>query len=78
MEGLKEENMDEAEDKFADLLEESSRSNRIKKLGTILFGVALIAISIGLLFGALPGIGFAIVFSYAVNRIVEKPKRIRK
>ena len=66
------------EDKFADLLEESGRSKRIKKLGSMLFGVALLAILIGLLFGALPGIGFAILFSYAVKRIVEKPKRIRK
>jgi hypothetical protein len=70
--------MEKSKDKFADLLEDSSRSKRIKKLGTMLFGVAILAILIGLLFGALPGIGFAIVFSYAVNRIVERPKRIRK
>jgi hypothetical protein len=70
--------MEETKNKFEELLEESDRSKRIKKYGFWLFAVALSTILIGLLFGALPGIGFAILFSFAVNRIVDKPKRRRK
>lgn len=69
--------MDDVKNKFDELLEENGRSKKIRKQGILLFIVALLTILVGLLFGFLPGIGFAIVFSYAVNKIVEKPKKRR-
>lgn len=70
--------MEPEEDKFEDLLDDSDRSRKLKKNMLLLVSTGGVIVLFGLLLGALPGIGFAVVYAYAANKILERPRQREK